>query len=252
MRLPGLGQHQRIGGEKLGGGRHRAGADAAIALEQQAVAALVRHVAARPHLAISPVDRRARRAGRRRSAVVVVVEDRQHFGIRRVERVRRHAHRQHPHHLGGGVAARARQRHRHGGADRIGREHDIAGRGGELPEQLLAGGVVGPRQKRHPRFRRDAQLRRRRSRRRDDRDRTHDGDDCRRSRRRFSVRSRSSPPFPACRTENMLRSADPLLARPAKSRIHRAGTQPQRVKMSVSSTPFPRYESYRHHRSASS
>ena len=68
-------------------------------------------VAERPRFALMVPHRHPGRTGPRIFAVVIAGEDRQHFGIGRVNRISGHAHRHRPHHFRSRIAARAGDQH---------------------------------------------------------------------------------------------------------------------------------------------
>src|SRR5262249_50269856 len=76
-------------------------------------------------------------------ALVISVECGEHARIGRFHRGRIETQPQNFRHLRRSFAARTSERHRHRGADRVGREDDVAFAAGELRKQLLTRGVVG-------------------------------------------------------------------------------------------------------------
>ena len=142
------GEHQRVGDDELGRRRISGRGDAEPAFAPRRENALT--IRRQRTLAMLGVEPHAFRASGRRRAPVVAVEDRQHDCVHRIDLGSIQAMLEHPDHLALGLSARARERHRHGGADRIGREHDVSGRGRKLLEQLLARRVVGPGQQPRP------------------------------------------------------------------------------------------------------
>ncbi len=138
-------QHQRVGDAKLR--RHRFTVDdAEVVLARSAVRTiriLVRGRRGFAKLAVLLEAVRAFRAG-----FVIGKQRGQHPGIGGIDLVRVQSVPERLQHVGLGFAARARCHHRHRGADRIGREDDIAGLPGENPEQVEARLVIGLDQRR--------------------------------------------------------------------------------------------------------
>ena len=136
-------QHQRVGGDQPRRRPDRL-ADAQLVAEVHArgAAAIVRGRG----FALRAGPLCALRAVAGLAAPVVAVEQRQKGAIGRSGRGRGQFELEDLRHLPLGLAARAREGHGHGGADRIGGDDDVAGLARQHLKQRLAGGVEGLRQ----------------------------------------------------------------------------------------------------------